>query len=383
MASDYVGRYGAALRQLSALETGGLGGLPSAVSPGAPSAFVQAEPPVMRHGAFDAAEAQGAPAFGKPMSARDLYKQLPPEQKAVLLQQVEKGGMSVDDRYDSLVASGEVEKPTGKKKLTKEEKLGYLAEVALRTISNMSRQGTDSSADWADAVLTTDARRGALEQAEQERARQQAEVLRKEGREDAKEERVYGREDKKDQRQVAARGAEIEDTQAFTAEQNRLNRESQERMAQLRAAQDANQNAKVLMADDGSMFTLQPDGSAKPIVSRKTVKKTPKGAVWMPGARETEVIEEQLRGLPKADLTEIDRDTVMRAIGDRIKAMKEDSRALREMKRQGVTDIDGEIARRATQQVMQEYGVVSGKQAPGSTRRRPITRTLRMRIGLC
>jgi hypothetical protein len=377
--SDYVGRYGAALRKLQALEMGGLQGVPGTMSqdgaqPGgafgavSPDVAQMGQPvanqPAPAGGAFDKAEPK--PMFDKPMTAADVYAQMPPEQKTALLQQVEKNGMSVDKRFDQLVAKGEIPQVPKKKKMTKEEKLGYLAEVALRTISNLGREGTTSSADWADATLATNERRSALEMAEQERARQQAEVIRREGREDAKETRTVGREEAREQREVARGGATIETNQAFTAEQNRLDRESREREARLRAEQDKRQNQKVLVDDGGNMYTLGEDGRAAPIKTTKEVVEETKGKRGVT-VRIRKQVEQQLKALPKADVAGIDKDTIMREIGNRIKALKEDGKLGRELKRKGVSDVEGEIARRATEQVMQEYGVVSGKQPDGAT----------------
>lgn len=369
--SDYVGRYGAALRRLTALEGGGLGNLPSAIPQDAPQpggAFEQMQPPPQnQQGAFETAE--GPPMFDKPMTASDMYAQMPPEAKAALVEKVESGGMSVDEKYDALVASGEIKTPPTKPK-TKEEKMGYLAEIALRTLSNLSRPGTESISDFADAKLYTDERRGALEMAEQDRVRKHADVRRRESREErlelGREGRAEKRDTAKETRQAAAKGTELEMTQEHTSRENQLNRESEERRAKIRAAQESHRDKRVLMGEDGSMFTLEEDGTAKPITSKKKVKETKAGKRGVKFTVEREV-EEQLRGMPKADATGIDKDTIMRAIGDRIKAMKEDGKLTRALKKEGVTDVDGEIARRATQQVMGEYGVVSGKQPSGAT----------------
>ncbi len=184
MANDYVGRYGAALRQLTALEQPAL---PSAVSPNAPQptqgAFGQPAgmaPPQAAGPAFasPAAAPQAMPPAappqaampskmppqeaGAPMSATQLYKDMPDDVKADLEKQIEGSGHDIDEVYAQKVASGEIQAP--KKEPSKRDKLGYIAEVALRTISNLSRQNTQGAGDWADAVLETDARRGALDE---------------------------------------------------------------------------------------------------------------------------------------------------------------------------------------------------------------------------
>lgn len=380
--SDYVGRYGAALRRLQALEMGGLQGVPGTMSAEPPQQSPQGAfggmPPDMGQPAPQAAPPQAAqpgafaqadqPFGDKPMTAADLYKQMPPEAKQQLIAQVEKGGMNVDQRFDSLVAKGEIPNVSGtdKKKLTKEEKLGYLAEVALRTISNLSRDNTTSAADAADAVLATNERRGAIEMADRERQRQAAEIQRQEGRADAREQRQYGREDAKENREIARGATTLKETQDFTAEQNRLDRESREREAKLRAEQDKRQGQRVLIDDQGGMFTLGDDGRATPIRTTKEVVETQKGKRGVTTKIRRQV-EEQLKALPRADAAGIDKDTIMREVGNRIKTLKEDGKLARELKRKGVTDIDGEIARRATAQVMQEYGVVTGKQPVGAT----------------
>ena len=366
MPNDYVGRYGAALRQLTALEK--LPGLPSAVSPAAPQPGAFGAPAQQQAGAFQTPP-PAQPAMDQaqsPLGIQQLYKDMPDEFKDQLTDQIKKSGRSVEDIYAQKVASGEIAPPVKRPKTSK-EKLGYIAEVALRTLSNLSRPDTLGVSDWADAQLATDQRRGALEQVDEERFRQATEKQRLERREDTQLTRKEGREDAAETRRTAGTITEAETRRRFESSENKKQREAALELERVRSTNEkANKPGQVITDENGNVFRLD-DTNAKPVTTKKKVEKRGKrGAKWQ------EEVEVQLRGLPKTDASGVDRDTILREIGNRIKAMKEDRKLLSTLRQGGATgaQIDQEIARRAQEQVMSEYGSLTGRAptgAPGSS----------------
>lgn len=358
MASDYLGRYGAALRQLTALQQQPL---PSAIQPGAP----------VPGGAFDAVTPNPAmdpmspenmkpatPAFdqveGKPLSAKQLYTDMPDEHKAALEKQIDDSGIDVNMQFGRAIATGILPAPEKPKEMSKRDKIGYLAEVALRTISNMSRPGTSSGADWADATLQTDTRRGAIESVERERELSAAERRRLEQREDTKTAHTEGRED----------------TTTRTAQQRADAKESRERaehvadkqqeaeLEKQKIAREKSANRKTIIGDDGQIYTLGDNADATAVTTTKT-KKVRRGTRGK--GRDVDVSEKvPVKATLKTDASGIDQDRLISAINTRVAEMKKDTKLLREMRKAGISDIDGEIATRARAQVMADLGVVKG-----------------------
>lgn len=354
MASDYIGRYGEALKRLTALEQD-TGFTPIDVSGGA---FSGTQGAPVTTGAFDVARAprqQGAidQAEGPPISAAELWKQMPAEQKDALLKQL--GHVDVDQEYDRMVSSGAIA-PT-KKNPTKHDKLGYIAEVALRTLSNMGRPGDQGINAWADAVLDTDTRRAAVDQAQMDRNAAALERARLETREDTKEARKNKREDAEVVRKQAADIAAAEGKNAFEAEQNRLQRESAERIAGMRD----DKPRQILYDAQGRAFDAQ---TGDPVMVN--VPEERRGRRGRPGY--TVASKQQLKTVPKfAGGSSADPDRVVYEIGQRAKALREDRKArkqIEDLAKQNGVDFETALQRIATQQVQSQYELASGGPAP-------------------
>lgn len=386
MANDYVGRYGAALRQLTALEQPAL---PSAISPNAPQptgpgAF--GVPPVVQpgmsggnnSGAFTppAAVAPPQPAMppaqatspmqkgeaGAPVSVQQLYKDMPDDAKTDLAKQIEDSGHNIDEVYAAKVASGEIKAP--KKEPTKHDKLGYIAEVALRTISNLNRPTQNSAGDWADAVLDTDARRGALEDRDNALFRQGTAGAFERQQKTKETKRLEDRTDQGAIRERAGRVAETEGKQAFESTENEKTRKNALEIARMREAgedrRDRDSQGNLITDDQGGLVRVK-GSDATPVMTTKKVKEVKRGKRGVSFTIEKEV-REQLKALPKSSSSDIDPDRMIAEIGDRIKALKEDRKLVSELRTQGVTGakLDDELAKRAKEQVMLEYADVPG-----------------------
>lgn len=384
MPNDYVGRYGAALRQLTALEQPAL---PSAISPSAPQptgpgAFgtPPIAPPGVAGGAFAPPDvvaapqqalpppvARPAPALGQgdaaaPMSAAQLFKDMPDDVKDDLQKQIESSGHDIDEVYAQKVATGEIKAP--KKEPTKRDKLGYLAEVALRTISNLSRQNTQGASDWADAVLDTDARRAALAERDDELFRKgtAGAFERQEKRKETR--RLEGRADEGALKERAGKVAEAEGRQAFDMTENEKRRKHELELARMREAgedrRDRESQGNLVTDDQGGLVRVKGD-EAVPVMTTKKVRETKRGKRGVSYTIEKEV-REQVKALPKPAQSGMDPDRMIAEIGDRIKALKEDRKLVSELRQQGITGakLDDELAKRARDQVMTEYGLASG-----------------------
>lgn len=355
MANDYVGRYGAALRRLTALEGkgpqqfGSPQGAFGAATPQATGAF----PPLEQSAEQDQA--------GPPVSAAQLWKDMPPEYKTQAIKQIEDSGTSLDELYAKHAEAGEV--PPIKKEMTKEEKLGYLGEIALRTISNLSRPGTQGISDFADAKLAVDARRGGIEQAELQRARAEQETRRLEARADKKDTTSAAARDEEQRRDRAAKLAESESQRDAIASEGALSRKNALDIAAMQEkSRSAEKQGPVLTDEEGNMFHLNADGTAAPITA-EAERDAP--GPYARGKAPKEKYRKPLKGVPKQRNNEVDQDTILRGIGERVKILKNDSATMRELKRDlaagRITSIDDELDRRAQEQVMRELAAVTGK----------------------
>jgi hypothetical protein len=382
MPNDYVGRYGAALRSLTALEQPAL---PSAIRPDAPQptgagAFGAPPPGVMPPQqqapgpAFAPPQVVDAPsqpamaapppgpAMDKPISASQLYKDMPDDVKADLEKQIEDSGHNIDEVYAQKVSTGEIKAP--KKEPTKRDKLGYIAEVALRTISNLSRKNTQGASDWADAVLETDARRGALAERDDALFRQGTAGAFERQEKTKETRRVEGRSDETARKERAVRVAETEGKQAFDMTESEKRRKHEKELAAIQEAgadrRDKDSQGNLITDEEGGLVRVKGD-EATPVMTTKKVKETKRGKRGVSFTVEKEV-REQVRALPKNVQSDIDPDRVISEIGDRIKALKEDRKLVSELRTQGITGakLDDELAKRARDQVMSEYELAPG-----------------------
>lgn len=370
--TGYVSKYGEALRRLTALEmapamSGQGPALPAGPMPGGPApggAFdvapsIQAQPnaaDMASQGAFDAME-MSAPAgataqagqFQDGLTAKDLWDQLPDDEKTKLEEQVADSGIDVDAAYEKAAA----EDPEAKKRASRREKLGFLAEVALRTISNYGgRPGTRSEADYADARLATMERRGAIERMDAEQAAAAAEKRRLEGRADSKDATKRQQELEDEKRR---RGEKVSDDELAHKRALELKRAE----AALRKAEEKGKNAAIVQDDSGAYYILDKDsGDAIGVTTKKTV--TTRGKR---GVKFTEVETVPLVGAKKpAGAAGIDQDTLIRAISDRAKTMAGDTKVMREIRATVGPggNVEEELYRRARESVMKDYTSVSG-----------------------
>lgn len=366
MPNDYVGRYGEALRKLRALDRA-----PSTEIAGA----FGRELPQQSPGAFQPQQAapQPRPAFAqpgldmfdpeKPVSAAELYKQMPDDAKEAMAEQLKAQGIDVDTAYEREVQAGNI--VAQKKPPSRNEKMGYLAEVALRTISNLGRQGTTSSADWADAVLATDARRDGLAERERQETRQdtkeqtafqRAQEAEARARAERLAEREADRTARKSERDEdrTTRSKERDEDRAFTREEN----------ARARAAAAADRKAgrqpRTITATDGGVYTLNDDGTATPVTTEREVDETVRapGGGGSKGPRKIKKkVREQLRAPARSnDASGVDKDTLIRSINERFKLLRED--------RKNRTKTDSELQAIAEEQVMSQLGKINGESAP-------------------
>lgn len=358
MASDYIGRYGEALKRLTALEQGTF----SPVNVGAPPAQAGAAPAFpmnAQQGAFDFQPAKPAieQAEGAPMSASQLWADMPDEQKKDLEKQI--SHLDVDQMYDRQVTSGAL--VPKKKNPTRHDKIGYLAEVALRTISNMGRPGDQGINAWADAVLETDSRRGAMDQAEIAREREASEKARLEHREDTKDARRNSREDARrkedntraDAKEARDRAAAAADAE-MRAEESRKEREAADARAKTMSGP---KNKQIIYDNEGYAFDAA-DGS--PIMVTKEVEK--RGRRGRPGYKAKEQVH--LRGTPKfAGGSTMDPDRAVYEIGKRAEALRKDMKARNAIRQQAEangTDFETELQRVAEEQVRAQYASFGG-----------------------
>lgn len=325
--SDYIGRYGAALRQLHALEN---------PQPAVPSAFGAGPQP--QAPAFSAVPPP-SPAFSRedqeadltsgsaPVSAKDLYRQMPAETKRELLGSVEKTGMDVDQFFQSKVDSGEIQiaDEDVRKPLTKEQKLGYITEVALRTISNLGRKGTSGFSDFADARLATDARRGAIEQATQQQNQQLQMSATQQALQDIRQERLLGRQDRADASREARADARqnASDTRADKRQAAADANAAADRKNRLEIAvmeKRAGRNAgSTIIGEDGILRWVDSNGKARKVTEDDgSGKQVP---VKVP---------------PKFNTGGLDQDTIARLAGKQAEIMLKDRKLVRKLKDEGL-----------------------------------------------
>lgn len=358
--SNYVGRYGETLRRLTALERGTPQGFGTPLA--APTGVFPSAPPPTT-GAFSAVPSAsqsnaGTDEASSPVSAGQLWKDMPDQFKQQIHDQVTSTGMNVDDTFRQKVDAGEI--PPPKKEMTRDEKLGYLAEIALHTLSNLSRPGTESISDFADAKLGVDARRGAIETAETDRRLKQNETRRVEGRQDAAEQRRLAgdlTERELTRESIANEGAAgRKNALGIAAMQERSRKEDRAAARQDRAATPG----PVLTGEDGTMYNRNPDGTATAITTEVDVPA--EGSPYRPGATRKE--KRPLKGTPKQRFNEVDQDNLLREQGKEAATLRKDEGLQRQLKKDlasgKIASIDDEIERRAKEKVMRRLALASG-----------------------
>ena len=358
--NDYIGRYGDTLRKLSALDSTGGQVAPQPVAafeqgPQAQPAFAQQSPqqPAMQPPGPHAAD-------GPKVGIGDLWRDMPDEHKEQLLKQAKDSGMDIDAEYAAAESEGHFQ-PT-KKKLTIKDKLGRLAEVALKTASNMGRNNTNNSfADYADAQLATDEKYGALDRADEQQQRAEFERRRAEKLDIGKERRGRAERISETEGARAAIKAEGEATRAHQSSENALNRDNALKLQKLRDAQEkAGKNTQLFMDAEGNVFSVV-DGVPKPFEVTETKRRTGKG-----GRPFVEEVRRQLKGVPKSNAAGLDEDSILRAVSARVEEMNKDVRLKSQLARDGFKDIPAEIERRATKKVIETANRVKSGVSPAT-----------------
>ncbi len=350
---DYIGQYGDTLRRLSALDA-----TSGQVAPQPVAAFEQG--PTPNPAAFGQRPQQPALAAPAPHSDEtpvgiaDLWRDMPDEEKENLLKRAKDSGMDIDAEYEAAVAEGQF-KPT-KKKLTIKDKLGRLAEVALRTASNMGKNTNNNSfADYADAKLATDEKYGALDRADEQNQRVEFERRRAEKLDSNKERRGRAERIVEGGLDRGARSREAAADRDLRREEGEANRQNALDLAKLRAAQEkAGRDTQLFMDSESNVYSIV-DGKPVPFEITEAKKRTGKG-----GRPFVEEVRRQLKGVPKTNDNQLDEDAILRAVAERVKQLNEDVRLKSQLKREGVTDIPAEIQRRATKEVIESARQVKG-----------------------
>ncbi len=336
MNSGYVGKYGEALRRLTAIDAG-MGGGP--VLPGPPEPMIGAfgEPPAyqppVRAPAFSdpAPQAGGEGALSReaPMSFGQLWSETPAERRAQLVEEAEKKGIPVEQSYQQAKAAPGAPPPP--KKPSKQDKLAYVMETMLRFASNYgSRPGTSSAADAADAILTTKERRGAFERAEREKEERAAETRRLEGREDTKEARQ--------------RKEKVEDTAEERTYQKGRDQQLHEYSKEIESIRAANARLDragvnkhyIVDAATGNVIEINKDDGSSRIVTIEEVEN-----VEIPGVRGrpgTTVKRTITRAVKGRTTSEFDEGEVARAVNDEKKALREDRKYMRTLRERAAAE---------------------------------------------
>lgn len=365
--ADYIGRYGDTLRKLHALDAGSTGAVQSAFSTGAPDTGTTP--------AFGPQSApQQTPAFqppvphpegSAPVDFASLWDKMPKEHKDQLMQQVQNSGVDVPAEHKNLVDTGQVQ-PSNKQK-SKHDMLADLAEVALRTASNVgnpNRRGGSSFADYADAQLSVNEKNAALSRRDEDERRALGEHHRQQQLDVEKQQRDIA------EKMTSSEGARqsIEGTNAAdiasrekegaASRQNAIDIEKMKA-----AAQRAEHKTHTITTDiNGNMFSIDDQGNASPITTKAKVKSKDASGNTV----ETEV-KKQLQSLPKQAKGQLDADTVLRAVDARLKILQSDSRLKSSLRKDGVKDIEGELRKRATSQVLEEAQKVQERNAPAGS----------------
>lgn len=259
---SYLSQYDSDLAHLTALNSPQPAVAPLAYGPSALQA-----PPVQQGPSALAQPAPEGPSALQPpsMTAGDLWRQLPQQHKDEVAKSVVDSGHSVEGLYQLAVKHGDI--PPAEKAPTKDEMLGYLTEVALRTAQNMAKNRSGNSfGDFAQAKLETDDKRAALAKEEQEKTDKKTETLRQETRQDTKETSAIGREDAREARQNtrtdSAEARRRADEIARFDEDAKLRRDLAEKeIASRTASAKLGRQKQTLTGDDGTVVTLNDDNT--------------------------------------------------------------------------------------------------------------------------
>lgn len=393
-ANSYVGRYGNALRKLTALDaqsgafaaapqqiggadTGGFG--PSlqvdpkaAPQPGgfSPEPVAQPEAPAPAAGpasAFGGSNASGvlaqtpgiagpvlskegsvspiAMGGDKPTSWGDLAKDATEDEQEELATQVEKAG---GGKMDGFIAK--VRKVLGTEdvpKMNRRETAQYIAEIALRAMSKRSAPEYAQNPDgvFADAVLETNSLRKQEAEKRHSESRAGAEIKRRETREDAAAERKR----KEALEDDARKRKEALDDDA-------RNHQQALELAKLQAKllREKGQRTSIQTGDDGTLKLIDLESGEAVTVTEEVEETNTRGSRGKGTTTTTTKVRKPVKAAPKYNAGGLDQDTLVNRVSDAEKALRGDKKLMRELGSKFKNDrvkIEDELRRMAREKV--------------------------------
>lgn len=374
----YVGRFGDALRRLTALQAqqgafagpqvvGGAdtAGTFAAAPPGAmeapaPTGGAGPQMPEAPAGGLSGGSAQppemgseGAPedtGSQTPTTWEDLHKAMPAEHKNLVADKIESIVGNIKAAYRKATkANGDTPKPHA----SRAHMAMYLSEIALRAAANRGTSESDAQA-LAKGVLETNERRDALRQQEQERQRKEAE--KKADREEA-----YRREGEVHTRNRA-------EDQADTMAKYKHDIELENMRLKAQELRDKGQDTYITVDENGN-YTLidKKTGNAIP-VTQEVTETTTTGSRGQ-GKRTTSTTKRvPVKALPKTDASGLDDDQVLAKIEAMAKELRANNKLVRELRTKfggDMNKVEDEIKRMAREQVAQDVQSIPGRTSAG------------------
>lgn len=379
MNDGYVGRFGDALRRLTALDAqrGAFAGPQDVGGADTASTFAAAPPAAMEApalaagagpqvpeapagalsggsavvpgmGAMDeSGAAGGATQNGEtPTTWEDLHKAMPTKHKNAIADRIESIVGNIKTAYrKATAANGDTPKPHA----SRAHMAMYLSEIALRAAANRGTSESNGQA-LAKGVLETNERRDALRQQEEERRRKEAE--KKADREEA-----YRREAEVHTRN---RGEEQADTNAkykhdIELENMRLKAEE---------LRQKGQDTYIAVDNDGN-YTLidKKTGNAVP-VTQEVTETTTQGSRGMGTKTTTTKKRVPVKALPKPGSDGLDQDQVLAKIEATAKELRANNKLVRDLRTKfggDMNKVEDEIKRMAREQVAQDVQSLPGR----------------------
>jgi hypothetical protein len=302
--------------------------------------------PQAAQGAFGAISEAGAMGQEKPTSWKDLAAEMPKSQQNALVKQIEETQGPIKSVYAATVTR-QGEEPKAK---NKREMALYIAEVALRTISNMGTGRYSgpmgSAAAFTDAMLDTETRRGRVSQYQQEKAEKAAETRRLEDRADAETRRKENREDAKDK---TKREQDLEDDDRNHKQAIELVR------IQTRLLRENGKRTWLQVQEDGTLALIDEDGNAVD-VAKEVEETTPVRGSRGQGTTggQTRKVRKPVKVRPKSDSSGLDKDTVLSKITQVENELRKDKKLMRELRTKFEQDgakVEAELRRMAREKV--------------------------------
>jgi hypothetical protein len=316
-------------------------------------------------GVIDEAGAMGAPPAGvmseqKPTTWKDLAAEMPKAEQNNLVKQIEQAHGPIKAVY-AATTTREGEEPKAK---NKREMALYLAEVALRTISNMGTGrytgAMGSAAAFSDAMLDTETRRGRVSQMQQEKADKASETKRLEDRSDAETRRKEGREDTEATRK---RKEKLEDDARDHKQAIELAR------IQAKLLREKGQRTSIQTAEDGTLKLVDLETGEAVEVTEEVEETTPVKGSRGRGTTggKTSKVRKPVKVAPKSNASGIDQDTILTKITQVENELRKDNKLMRELRskfKSDSTQVEGELRRMAREKVQGDVSSLSGGPGP-------------------